>query len=51
MIRCIFFCKKYVLSRQDKKGNIGGGGGEGNLTILFDFYPEKLYDQLEFNKL
>lgn len=50
MIRCIFFCKKYVLSRQDKKGNIGGGG-KSNLTILFDFYPENFYDQLEFNKL
>ena len=24
---------------------------KSNSTILFDFYPEKCYDQLEFNKL
>lgn len=33
MIRCIFFGKKYVLSRQDKKGNIGGGGKQFNNIV------------------
>ena len=39
----------YYLDKIRKE--ILGGGGKSNLTILFDFYPEKFYDQLEFNKL
>lgn len=52
MIGCIFWCKKYVLHtlylEKVRKEILEKNS---NLTILLDFYLEKLYDQIEFNKI